>query len=121
MFRRIKSCPADLCNMVNRKKRKKTETANILPLFVVPNKAYKIIKKGDCVDEIVTSSLLDANVHDPTEQLVFLMILRKLLSRTKTNLSGIFYEICIRSAISFTTHKIMETMFLHVHVYLISK
>jgi len=114
MLRKIKSCPANICNMAHRKKPKKESKEQ--QIFIVPTKASRIIKKGDVVDEIVTSSLLDVNVHDPSEQLFFLLILRKLLSKTKTNYKNAFYEICIRAAISCVTHKLMETAIIHIHL-----
>lgn len=120
MLRKIKSCPADLCNMVNRKKPEKSESKEI-QLLISPIRASRIIKKGDAVDEIVVSTLLDANVQDPTEQLFFLMVLRKIFSKTKTTFSISLYEICFRATISCITHKFMENVIsnLHSHVQLI--
>ncbi len=117
MLRKIKSCPANICNMAHRKKPVKSEN---IPenAFIFPYKTAKIIKKGDAVDEIVTSSLLDVNIQDPTEQLFFLMILKKVLSKTKTNFTTSFYEICIRAAISCLTHKIMNIVILNLHSHI---
>jgi hypothetical protein len=114
MLRKIKSCPANLCNMVNRKKPKKSVTKEI-PILIIPMRASRMIKKGDVVDEIVVSTLLDANVQDPTEQLFFLMVLRKIFSKTKTTFSTSFYEICFRAAISCITHKFMENVISNLH------
>tara|TARA_B110001452_G_C14918461_1_gene321124 strand:+ start:197 stop:562 length:366 start_codon:yes stop_codon:yes gene_type:complete len=120
MLRKIKSCPANLSNMAHRKKPTQSES-NEIPIFVIPARASRMIKKGDAVDEIVVSTLLDAKVEDPTEQLLFLMILRKIFSKTKTTFSNAFYEICLRTAISCITHKLMENAIttLHSHVQLI--
>ena len=107
MLRKIKSCPANLCNMAHRKKPKESKTPE--PTFLLlPSKTSKIIKKGDAVDEIVTSSLLDINVNDPTEQLFILLVLKKLLSKTEYKFSNFFYEILVRAAISCLTHKIIK-------------
>lgn len=116
MLRKIKSCPANLCNMVHRKKLKESKPPE--PTFLLlPSKTSKIIKKGDAVDEIVTSSLADINVNDPTEQLFILMVLRKLLSKTKYKFSNFFYEILVRAAISCLTHKIMHFTITNLHSY----
>ena len=117
MLRKIKSCPANICNMAHRKKPKQSENKKE-NIFILPYKTAKIIKKGDAVDEIVTSSLLDVNIYDPTEQLFFLIILKRFLSKTKTDLSTTFYEICIRAAISCLTHKIMNIALLNVHSHI---
>ena len=114
MLRKIKSCPANLSNMAHRKKPKESESKQE-NAFILPYKTAKIIKKGDAVDEIVTSSLLDANIHDPTEHLFFLIILKRFLSKKKTDLSSTFHEICIRAAISCLTHKIMNIVILNLH------
>ena len=114
MLRKIKSCPANICNMAHRKNPEKSKKKDE-NTFILPLKTAKIIKKGDAVDEIVTSSLLDVNIYDPTEQLFFLMILKKVLSKTKTNFTTTFYEICIRASISCLTHKIMNIVILYLH------
>ena len=114
MLRKIKSCPANICNMAHRKNPEKSKQKDE-NTFILPLKTAKIIKKGDAVDEIVTSSLLDVNIYDPTEQLFFLMILKKVLSKTKTNFTTTFYEICILASISCLTHKIMNIVILYLH------
>jgi len=103
--------------MAHRKNPKQSENKKE-NIFILPYKTAKIIKKGDAVDEIVTSSLLDVNIYDPTEQLFFLIILKRFLSKTKTDLSTTFYEICIRAAISCLTHKIMNIALLNVHSHI---
>ena len=116
MLRKIKSCPANLCNMAHRKKPKESKTPE--PTFLLlPSKTSKIIKKGDAVDEIVTSSLLDINVNDPTEQLFILLVLKKLLSKTEYKFSNFFYEILVRAAISCLTHKIKHYTITNLHSY----
>jgi hypothetical protein len=117
MLRKIKSCPANICNMAHRKKPKKSENKDE-NTFIIPLKTAKIIKKGDAVNEIVTSSLLDVNINDPTEQLFFLIILKKFFSKTKTDLSTTFYEICIRASISCLTHKVMHIAILNLHSHI---
>ncbi len=116
MLRKIKSCPANLCNMAHRKKSKESKPPETT-FLLLPSKTSKIIKKGDAVDEIVTSSLLDINVNDPTEQLFILLVLKKLLSKTKYKLSNFFYEILVRAAISCLTHKIMHYTISNLHTY----
>ena len=116
MLRKIKSCPANLCNMAHRKKPKESKTPETT-FLLLPSKTSKIIQKGDAVDEIVTSSLLDINVNDPTEQLFILLVLKKLLSKTKYKLSNFFYKILVRAAISCLTHKIMHYTISNLHTY----
>jgi len=116
MLRKIKSCPANLCSMANRKKNKESKPPE--PTFLIlPSKTSKIIKKGDAVDEIITSSLIDLNVNDPTEQLFIILVLRKFLSNTKYNFYNFFYEILVRAAISCLTHKIMYFTINNLHSY----
>tara|TARA_B110000483_G_scaffold242649_1_gene329165 strand:+ start:2931 stop:3305 length:375 start_codon:yes stop_codon:yes gene_type:complete len=124
MLRRIKSCPANLCTLVNRKKPTLTgseESKKALPVIFMPTKASRILKKGDVLDEMVTTSLIDADVNDPGEQLFFLLILRRFFSKANTNIITTCYEICLRSAISFTAHKAMESFIKEIHVHIISK
>tara|TARA_B100000902_G_scaffold81936_1_gene86558 strand:- start:192 stop:569 length:378 start_codon:yes stop_codon:yes gene_type:complete len=116
MLRKIKSCPANLCNMAHRKKPKESKSPEAT-FLLLPSKTSKIIKKGDAVDEIVTSSLLDINVNDPTEQLFILLVLKKLISKTKYKFSSFFYEILVRGAISCLTHKIMHITITNLHSY----
>ena len=116
MLRKIKSCPANLCNMVHRKKPKKSTTPEHA-FILLPSKTSKIIKKGDAVDEIVISSLSDINVNDPTEQLFILLVLKKIISKTKYKFSNFFYEILVRAAISCLTHKIMHYTITNLHSY----
>ena len=85
--------------------------------LILPSKTSKIIKKGDAVDEIITSSLIDLNVNDPTEQLFIILVLRKFLSNTKYNFYNFFYEILVRAAISCLTHKIMYFTINNLHSY----
>jgi|TARA_B110000259_G_scaffold136481_1_gene153690 hypothetical protein len=125
MMRKIKSCPANLSTLVNRKKPELADNEKSkkkVPVIFLPSKASRIFKKGDAVDEIVTSGLNDAHVNDPGEQLLFLLILRRIFSKTKTNIITTCYEICVRSAISFTAHKAMEACIkeMHQHAHLIS-
>lgn len=116
MLRKIKSCPANLCNMVHRKKPEESKPPETT-FLLLPSKTSKIIKKGDAVDEIITSSLIDLNVNDPTEQLFIILILRKFLSKTKYKFSNFFYEILVRAAISCITHKIMHYTITNLHSY----
>lgn len=120
MLRRIKSCPANICNMIHRKKPTKKETC-FNRGFIIPVKETKIIKKGDCINEIIISSLGDANINDPTQQLVFTVMFNKLLSKQKTDFSTLLYEIFIRSIISFSTHKIMAVAYIYIENYYITK
>lgn len=116
MLRKIKSCPANLCNMVHRKKSKESKPPETT-FLLLPSKTSKIIKKGDAVDEIITSSLIDLNVNDPTEQLFVILVLRKFLSKTKYKFTNFFYEILVRAAISCLTHKIMHYAITNLHSY----
>jgi hypothetical protein len=122
MMRKIKSCPANLCTLVNRKNpelQDNEKSKKMIPVIFMPSKASRIFKKGDAIDEIVTSSLNDAHV-DPGEQLFFLLILRRIFSKTKTNIITTCYEIVIRSVISYTAHKVMEACIQEIHIHVIS-
>jgi len=92
----------------------------MIPIIFMPSKASRIFKKGDAIDQIITSSLNDAHV-DPGEELFFLLILRGIFSKTKTNIITTCYEILIRSVISFTAHKVMEACIQEIHFHVISK
>jgi hypothetical protein len=124
-MRKIKSCPANLCSLINRKKpelQDNEKSKKMIPVIFIPSKskASRIFKKGDALDEILTSSLNDAHV-DPGEHLFFLLILRWIFSKTKTNIFITCYEIVIRAAISFTAHKAMEACIQEIHIHIISK
>ena len=47
MLRKIKSCPANLSNMAHRKKPTQSES-NEIPIFVIPARASRMIKKRRC-------------------------------------------------------------------------
>jgi hypothetical protein len=123
-MRTIKSCPANLCCLVNRKKpelQDNKKSNKIIPVIFIPSKSKvsRIVNKGDALDEILTSSLNDAHV-DAGEHLFFLLILRWIFSKTKTNILITCYEIVIRAAISFTAHKAMEACIQEIHIHIIS-
>jgi hypothetical protein len=62
-----------LCTLVNRKKQILQDDENskkMIPVIFLPSKVSRIFKKGDAMDEILTSSLNDAHV-DPGEHLFF--------------------------------------------------
>jgi hypothetical protein len=61
--------------------------------------------------------LSDINVNDPTEQLFILLVLKKIISKTKYKFSNFFYEILVRAAISCLTHKIMHYTITNLHSY----
>jgi hypothetical protein len=112
-MRRVKSAPADLCTMVNRKRASTKETASI----VVPTKTSRIVKKGDAFNQVMYSTLEGGNIHDSTEQLVFSLVVRRILFPSKAKLQDVVYELIVRAFISFVTQQLMDRVIFVVHAH----
>lgn len=112
-MRRVKSAPANLCSLSHQKVKEKIPQKQML----IPSRTSRIIQKGDALDQIVTSSLQDVHIEDPTEQLMLLIIVRKFLSSQKTQIDvkATIYELFVRVAVSFTTQKLMACIILSIH------
>lgn len=111
LMRRVKSAPANLCLLSHRKVTevpKQTQSASPVS---------RILRKGDALDGIVTSSLDDIQIEDPTEQLMWLFLVRRILSLREQQLcvKEILCELLLRMMISFTTQKFMSFVILSVH------
>ena len=111
-MRRVKSAPANLSSLSHKKVKEQK-----IPQKLIPSRTSRIIQKGDALDQIVTSSLQDVHIEDPTEQLMLIIIVRKFLSSQKTqvNIKDTIYELFVRMAVSFTTQKLMACIILSIH------
>lgn len=112
-MRRVRSAPANICSLSHQKVKEKIPQKQML----VPSRTSRIIQKGDALDQMVTSSLQDVHIEDPTEQLVLLIILRKVLlsQKTQVNIKDTMYELFVRMVVSFTTQKLMACIILSIH------
>jgi hypothetical protein len=106
VFRRVFSAPANLSKMGDRRP--------ILPQRVI-DRASRVLRRGDALNEMTYSVEEKVHVTDTTEQLVLLLVVRRVLSGSKVRLGDLLYELAMRAAVSFVTHSVMNAILSRVN------
>ena len=113
-MRRIKSAPAELCSMVNRKKR--ISVSKISSNAIIPSNTYKKIKEEKKIVKLLTEISNDISGQNDiiSQEIGYYMLLvgsfvnqnfrRKI---TLENVKNFIIEMFLRYIISFTYHFIM--------------
>ena len=113
-MRRVKSAPANLCQLVHRKK----VVPESKPAVVawIPVDTRRVMRKGDVFDAVVVGGIEDeCNITDDTEQFAILYLIRHFLSRRKQRGWTVFYEFFVRVLTSYVKHSMVNTVHDKLH------
>ena len=115
-MRRVKSAPANLCSLAHSKRATPPALEDQALSSAEPIVLVSLMRQEDAMDQVVTASLENCEVVDPTEQFFILLLMRRLMSFSESQgLQQVMSELLIRSAMSYTVHQLMAWTFATLH------
>lgn len=106
-MRRVQSAPANLASMTHEQKSSKVESYTPLEKTITAVHPLQHIKRDDAMNEIVSVIAAEARVSDSTEQLLFVMVVKKMVSRESGLTTSVLQEAALRLFTTFVTHQVM--------------